>query len=494
MGPEPDEQRDPVKGPEVEADEVPDAAEPEVQKRRFPGMVGYTIVWFGQLVSLVGTGMTQFGLVIWVWEQTQSAIALSLMAFFGFVPMIVMMPFAGVLVDRWNLKWTIALSDMTAGIATLGMLILFKADVLEIWHLYLLVMFAGAFQAFQWPAFSAATTMMVAKKHYGRASGMLMTAQAFSMILAPVLAAILLGVSDISSIFIVDVVTFLAALGCLALVPIPDPPREDLEKATFKHVVKESAFGFRYIYERKGLLGLQLVLFSFNVIATMGMVLINPMILSKTDNNELMLGTVMAVGAVGGVLGGIGMSIWGGPKRKVDGVLIGLAIAAVGGIVLGVGRGPIWWMAGIFIFMSTVALCNGSNQAIWQSKVPPQLQGRVFATRGLIAMVGVPLSQLTAGWLADKIFEPFMENATGLLEWLFGSGAGAGMAMIIFAVGVAGVFIGLMGYLFTNVRDVEKLMPDHEIAKASEEGDQEEVETSPLEQVRDELEEEGIRL
>ena len=228
---------DPPEEPAVVSDEVPEYARPPPQEEPSKGLRGYTIVWFGQMISFIGTGMTQFGLVIWVWEETGSATSLSLMAFFGFVPMVVMMPFAGVLVDRWNLKWTIALVDLTAGLATIGMLILFGVDVVEVWHLYILVMFAGLFQAFQFPAFSTATTMMVAKKHYGRASGMLMTAQALSMIIAPIFAAILLGISSIEAIFMVDIITFLVALGLLALVPIPQPPREDLGKATVKSVV-----------------------------------------------------------------------------------------------------------------------------------------------------------------------------------------------------------------------------------------------------------------
>ena len=479
----------------VEVDEA------ETPKGRFSGMMGYTIVWFGQMISFIGTGMTQFGLVIWVWEETGSATSLSLMAFFGFVPMVCMMPFAGVLVDRWNLKWTIALVDLTAGIATIGMLVLFGFEVVEIWHLYILVMFAGIFQAFQFPAFSTATTMMVAKKDYGRASGMLMTAQMLAFILAPIFAAIILGVSDITRIFMVDVITFSAALVCLAIVPVPQPPREDKGKATVRTVVKESAFGFRFIWNNKGLLGLQLILFAFNVISTFGIVLMNPMILSKTDNNELLLASVLAIGAVGGVIGGIAMSIHGGPKKRVHGVFIGLAIAAAGGIILGVANDMLGWALGVFVFMSTIALCNGSNQAIWQSKVPPEFQGRVFATRGLIATMGVPISQLLAGPLAEYWAEPFMEDATGLLELLFGSGPGAGMALIIFVVGVGGVIIGLAGYLFPTVREVETMMPDHDKAaadEAAERAKQEEgeedvepvgAEATPLEELEKKLDE-----
>ena len=327
-------------------------------------MKGYTVVWFGQLISFVGTGMTQFGLVIWAWLETGDVTALALVAFFAFVPTVLLLPFAGVLVDRWDRKWVMALTDLTAGIASVGMLFLFWADVLVLWHVFILVMFAGAFQAFQFPAFSAATTMMVAKKHYGRASGMMSLAQSLSMILSPVLAAMLLGWADLSSILLVDIATFLVALGCLAMVPIPKPPVTEEGQKAMSSVVREAAFGFRYIYGNKGLLGLQLVLFSFNLIATFAIVLVQPMILSKTNDDVTLLGTIMAVGAIGGLVGGVIMTLWGGPKRHVHGVFLGLVIAAFGGIFLGIGQTPLVWAAGIFIFMSTFAVTNGSNQAI----------------------------------------------------------------------------------------------------------------------------------
>ena len=162
-----------------------------------------------------------------------------------------------------------------------------------------------------------------------------------------------------------------------------------------------------------------------------------------------------------------------------EGVFIGLVIAATGGIVIGLGRAPIHWIAGVFLFMFTLALTNSSNQAIWQSKVPPEYQGRVFATRAFIATMGIPLSQLIAGPLTDLWAEPLMEDPPGALAALFGSGTGAGMGMIIFFTGVFGVIVGLAGYAFPNVRYVEERMPDHEKAAADEAEEKEEAGRKP---------------
>jgi len=218
-------------------------------------------------------------------------------------------------------------------------------------------------------------------------------------------------------------------------------------------------------------------------------VLLSLMILAKTGDDKIILATVLSIGATGGIIGGAVMAVWGGPKVRVHGVFIGLTIAATGGLVIGVGTHYLHWAAGMFIFMSTIALTNGSNQSIWQSKVPPEKQGRVFATRAFIATMGIPLSQLLAGPLADRM-EEVMMNATGIPELLFGSGPGTGMAVIIFAVGVLGIIVGLAGYLFPNVRYIDDRMPDH-VRTDDDEKDVEaeaRADPTPLEMLEKELE------
>ena len=191
-------------------------------------MTAFTIVWFGQVVSLVGTAMSGFGLTLWAYRTTGLATALSMVAFFNFAPMIVMSPIAGVLVDRWNRKWTMALSDMAAAVMTLVVLVLFLAGRLQLWHLYVTGALSAAFGTFQWPAYSAAISMMVPKKQYQRASGMISMAESGSGIAAPILAGALVGILGFGKlwvIFVIDLATFLVALGALVIVAIPNPPR-----------------------------------------------------------------------------------------------------------------------------------------------------------------------------------------------------------------------------------------------------------------------------
>jgi len=438
-------------------------------------MVGFTIVWFGQLVSLLGTGMTQFGLMIWAWKETGSATALALVFFFGFLPSVLMMPFAGAMVDRYSRKLMMIVSDLTAGLTTVAMLALYSTGALHLWHVYVLILISGAFQAFQFPAYSAAITMMVKKEHYARASGMLSTARDFSGVFAPIVAGVLLGVIGLSGIMVIDIVTFVFAISAVLAVHVPRPPPSEEGAKGRRSFISDAFYGFRYIYARKPLLGLQLVFLAFNLVVTFGFVVDQPMILARTGDSAPKLGTVLSVGGIGGVAGGVVMSVWGGPKRKVNGILGGMLALSVGGIVLfGLGREVVVWSVGLFIGAFIVPIANGSSQAIWQSKVPPDLQGRVFATRALIASIGTPIAMLLAGPAADLVFEPALRGGgVPVASALVGSGPGAGMSLMLVIAGIMGAIVSVAGYAVRSIREAESLIPDHEVAavKAGREGD-----------------------
>lgn len=438
-----------------------------IKHRQPSGMLGFSVIWFGQLVSLTGSGMTVFALTLWAWQATGSATALALMSFFFMGPTVLMSPIAGVLVDRWSRKFVMILTDAVSGIATLAVLLLYLSGQLQIWHLYAVAAVVGAFQAFQWPAYSATISVMVDKKHYGRANGMMSLAEAGSAIAAPILAGFLIGLIGIAGVMTVDLITFLFAIGTLAIVHIPQPLKIATDPSAQKgSLLQESLYGFRYILQRPSLLGLQLTLMATNLLAAFAYGVMSPMILARTGNNAQILGTVLSVSGVGGVIGGLVMSIWGGPKRRVHGLLGGLALESLLGVtLLGLGRSLPVWAVAAFCSAFLIPIINGSNQAIWQSKVAPDVQGRVFAVRRLIAQVTSPLGVLIAGPLADFVFEPAMRTDSilrDLFGGLVGDGAGSGMALMFVCAGMLGVAVGLSGYLFRVVRDAEKILPDHD--------------------------------
>ncbi len=438
--------------------------------QKITGFRAFTLIWLGQLVSLIGTGMTRFALTIWAYNETGSVTVLSMVAFFSFAPTILLSPVAGALVDRWNRKLVMAISDLAAGMSTVGLLLLFASGNLQIWHLYVAGAWASTFEAFQFPAFSAAITMIVPKKAFARASAMLSLAQSASGIIAPVAAGFMLSVTTMNTILQIDIATFSFAVLMIVIVYIPTPRRSVDGAAAQGSLWQESIFGFKYIFSRSGLLGMQMVFFFVNLFSMATIVLMPPLILAVTDSDEAVLSIVQAAAGVGGVLGGVWLSAWGGPKRKVHGVFIGMILAGLfGQTLLGLGQSLVVWVIGSFFFMFFVPLINSSNQAIWQIKVPADVQGKVFGVRRLIAQITGPVAMILCGPLADRVFEPAMQPDGALAPvfgGLVGTGTGAGISLMFVFLGIMVAIVGLSAYAFPFIREIEVILPDIEVAEA----------------------------
>lgn len=429
------------------------------------GMFGFTLVWLGQIVSVLATNMTAFALTIWVFEKTGRVTALGLMQFFFIAPLLIITPLAGVMVDRHNRKLMMMVSDLMAGLATISILILQALGVLEVWHLYAAAIFQGLGNAFQWPAYSAAISTMIPKEQYGRANGMMSLIEMGPGVLAPMVAGALLPIFGLTGILSLDVVTFVLAVVILFFVHIPQPPRTVEGVQSQGNILREAIFGFRYIFARPSLLGLQLVFFFGNLCAGIAMTALAPMILLRTGNDSVSLGFVQSAGAIGGVVGGVAMSAWGGFRRRVHGVLGGWIVCSFFFALMGLGTWVPFWMAMNALSALFIPLINGSNQAIWQSKVAPDVQGRVFSARTLIAWLTNPISPLIAGTLADYVLEPAMRLPSGLsdgLGWLVPLGPGAGTGLLIFLSSLGGILAGLAGYLIHPIREAEDILPDHD--------------------------------
>ena len=270
------------------------------------------LIWFGQLVSFIGTGMTQFALTIWVWQETGQATSLALMSFFAFTPTILLSPLAGVLVDRFDCKSIMILSDLGAGLASIVIFLLLSTDNLQLWHLYVLSAWVSAFAAFQFPAYSAAISMMVDKTHYARTSGLLSVAESASGIVAPVLAGVLLTFLGLQGILLIDIITFVVALITLWMAMIPKLEQSKEARLT---IWQDSLFGFQYIWQHKPLLAIQIVFFLFNIVAGFSFFMISPLILARTESNEIILASVQSAMGIGGLVGGLLLTIWGGAKK-----------------------------------------------------------------------------------------------------------------------------------------------------------------------------------
>jgi len=402
-------------------------------------MRSFTILWFGQIISLIGSAMTWFAFTIWAWQTTGKASALATISFFAFLPTVLFSPVAGAFVDRWSRKLVMLLSDLASALGTLTIFLIYTFGSLQIWHIYAVSILAGFFTAFQYPAYSAAVTTMLSKDDYARAEGMLGSARALSGILAPIFAAALLGVVGLSGIMVIDLVTFLFAFSTLVFIHIPKPQQTETGLQSKGTLWQEIQFGFRYINEKQSLRALTVLFVVAGIFLAIGATLMAPLVLSGTGNSESALATVQSTGAVGGIVGGVILSLWGGMKRRIHNVLIGGAGACLLGIVwLGLGRVVLIWAIGSFFFAFFEPFVEGGNIAIWQVKVPADVQGRVFSARHLLVQIPYLFGILIAGYLAEAI----------------------AIRTVLVFVGLAGTIVFIAGYFFQHVRSAEELLPD----------------------------------
>jgi DHA3 family macrolide efflux protein-like MFS transporter len=355
------------------------------QKTRPSGMTGFIVVWIGQIISILASGMSGFGLSIWMFQQTHSATAMGLMQVSYIVPFLILSPIAGVMVDRYNRKLMMMISDFAAVTATFAILILQVSGHLQFWHLYIANVLYGLGNTFQWPAYSAAISTMVSKEQYGRANGLMSLMESGPGVLAPILAGMVLATSKalgLTIILLIDVLTFFVAIGALSVVHIPQPVKTVEGQKEKGNIWREAAYGFTYIFKRPSLLGLQLIFFFGNLFAGIGFTVFAPMILLRTNNNSFIFGSINSAMAIGAVAGGLIMSAWGGFKKRTHGVLAGWFFSGIFTALFGFGTGIVFWI--IFIVATALIgpLINTSNQSIWQSKVAPDIQGRVFSATG----------------------------------------------------------------------------------------------------------------
>jgi len=431
------------------------------------GMLEFTLVWAGQIVSVLASSMTQFALTIWAYEKTGSATALGVVSTSFIVPFLLFSPFAGVMVDRYNRKLMMMISDLTAVIATVGLLVISFFGELQIWHLFIASAINGLGNTFQWPAYSAAISTMVPKENYSRANGMMSLIESVPGVLAPILAGLLLPFILLKGILLIDLVTFFVAIGVLMFVAVPQPAQTIEGQEGKGSIIKEAAYGFRYIFKRQGLLGLLIFFICLNFVIGLSSSLFSPFILSRTVNDSAALGAVQSAFAVGAVIGGLLISLWGGFKRRMTSIFIGEALTGLFCLVLfGISRTLPAWIAVSIVSAIFPVFTNGASQAIWQAKVAPDVQGRVFSARRMIAWSMGPITPILAGALADYVTEPAMRSQTWLAStfgWLVGTGPGSGMAVQFILTGFAYMAIVLVVFLFFPVvRDLESNLPDHD--------------------------------
>jgi len=423
----------------------------------------FIIIWLGQLVSIIGSGLTAFALGVWIYQQTGEASPFALTVLFGQLPRILLSPWAGSLADRWDRKRLMILADSGDALVTFCAFLLLFFGNLQIWHIYLIAAFSSAFAAFQEPAYTASVTMLVPKKDLARASGMIQMGSSLELLVAPLLAGLLFGVIGLRGIILIDFVTYFFALFALLAVRIPQPPKVAETQKQGGKVWADMVFGWNYLKDRPGLFAMLWYFALVNFLLNFAAVLRAPLVLSFTNTG--VLGLLDTVTGAGMLVGGILLSVWGGPKQdRVRAVVGFIALSGLGLALAGLQANPLLIGTGLFLMMFCVPLASGPSQALFQTKVEPGVQGRVFGMRTMISRSMMPLAFLSAGLLADHFFEPLMRAGGGLassfLSDVFGVGPGRGIGLMFTLSGLILVVVSALCYAYPRLRRIESELPD----------------------------------
>ncbi len=419
----------------------------------------FIIIWFGQLISTIGSGLTSFALGVWIYEQTGSPTLFAINLLVYFLPRIILSPFAGVIADRIDRRIVMLVSDSFAALGTLGIAILLYTGNLAIWHIYIASVLISIANTLQWPAYSAATTLLVPKKHLGRAGGMSQVGDAIGSLIAPGVAGVLYVASGLNTIIIIDLVSFIFAFGTLLIVRFPQPESTGEVKVTFW---QDLLVGWRFIIQRKGFLALQIIFAVMNFSGSITNAMFTPLILEMAAPDTLGFIATSLGGAY--LVGTLILSIWGGPKkRRIFGTYTFEFLYGMGIFLTGFATTIPWLIAAQMLSSLSVAIANGCTQALWQSKVPQDMQGRVFSARPMISFSIIPLAYLFSGPLSEKVFIPAMTEGGAIASRFgdtLGTGPDRGIGLMFIVFGLVYMLAAQAILLYPRLRRIELELPD----------------------------------
>ncbi|MBR2662574.1 MAG: MFS transporter [Clostridia bacterium] len=420
-----------------------------MKKHSIKQLHSFLLLWGSQAVSQLGTAMTDYAIIIWVYSRKGTASSVTLLTVCTFLPTIFFRFLAGSAVDRWNKKRTMLTADLLAACGSLAVLALHSADALQIWHLYVINFLLSLMNAFQEPASFVAVSMLVPKEHYARAGGLQGFSGAAVSILAPALGALLVASGGLELVLIVDLATFAVAfLALLLLIRIPEAERKKTEEEPFS---KTCLAGIRYLKEHTAILRITLFLAVINFLAKLGNDgMLSPFILGRTGNNQPVLGAVESFVALGLLAGSLITTMTKPVKKRIPLIFTATGLVFAGNVIQSLTSRPWLWCAAAFASYLLAAVMNVNLDAIMRERVPVEMQGRVFSAKSTLQNFTIPIALLLGGLLADTVFEPFMladSPAQRFLSGFFGTGKGAGIGLMFFIVGIAGMLVS-----FTRLR------------------------------------------
>lgn len=443
----------------------------------------FAVLWLGLMVSFLGTAMTSFAIGVEVFQRSRSVSRFSLVMLSVALPVLLISPLAGAAADRFNRRLVLLVSQFGAAMPQLGLWFLVSHGRLETWHIYPLLAIGASFAAFLTPTLSAIVSQMVDSAHYARASGLVRMGTSLSRIGGPFLGALALAAFGLANVLLLNVTSYLVALGVLLAIRLPrlpsEPEAQPAEAAATPSAGQAATAagapsiaqptaaprgltaGWHFIRQRPGLLRMLLVFASVNLFIGLVQILTTPLILAFAS--PTVLGLVASLASSGVLIGATLVAIAGSPKQGIRAVLMITALQGATLLIAGLRPSAPLIAVGAFLFMMAFPLSASAIQVIWLRKTPMNLQGRVFSLRRMIAGSSGPLAMAIAGPLADHVFEPMMASngaLAGTVGRLLGTGEGRGIALMIVLAGLVLITITAATAAMPVVRNLETAIPD----------------------------------
>lgn len=406
----------------------------------------YLLLWSTQSLSALGSSMTGYALVLWLYRESGSALETALLSVCSYAPYVLMSIFAGALSDLWDKKRTMLICDLLAAVSTVGVLFLLKTGQLAPWHMYLLNAVSGLMNTVQQPASEVAATLLVPKEHYQRTSGLRSLSGSLNTLLHPVLASALFAFSGMDLVIAVDLATFsLAFLTLLFFIRIPKAPESERPRES---LLASAGEGLRWLRGNPLIMYLIFFLACINLVASAYNAALPALLLSRENGGETVFGLVNATVGAASLIGSAAASLLPASKDRVRAICLCLFLAmSTENFLLAFGRTPALWCLGAVLGWLPIPLMNAHMDVIFRTRIPAGMQGRVFSCRNTLQFFTIPVGYLLGGVLVDQVFEPLMSaQAGGLLVSLFGSGKGSGAALLFFVLGLSGVAVCLVFY------------------------------------------------
>lgn len=405
----------------------------------------YLMLWSTQAFSALGSGMTSYALVLWLYLRSGSALGTALLSVCSYAPYVIMSIFAGALSDRWNKKRTMLVCDLFAALSTVIVFLLIKTDSLCAWHLYVLNAVNGLMNTIQQPASEVAATLLIPKDYYQKTSGLRSFSQSLNSILTPILATALFAFAGIDSVLAIDLITFVFAFFTLLLF-IQIPEDNGFKKKSEK-LLTEARKGLVWLKENPLILTLILYLACINLVASIYDAALPAMILSKQNGGETVLGLVNTCVGITTLAGSVLVTLLPKPKNRVKVISFALLLSMSSeNFLLAFGKTPLVWCIGAVLGWLFIPLMNANLDVIFRSSIPLDMQGRVYSCRNTLQFFTIPIGFLMGGLFVDKVFEPLMaaQTANSLLVSFFGENKGSGAALLFFMIGIVGILVCLI--------------------------------------------------